>query len=257
MRASSMALWALLCAGIVTGCAGVLPKPPELPPRTYLLSADPNEGEARPAQAARGELRSLAPTLAVSRPEAAAGYGSARIAYMDQDYRLDYYADHAWVDSPGAMLGPLLIDALRGSGAFAAVTENARGVGADLRLDTVIESLYQDFRSRPSQARVQLRVRLVDLQGRRVLATRVFTGSQPAPSDDAYGGVVAANRVLAKMLPEVAAFAAEAATRAERSRTQAPAAPRQQTGESGASWRLQSTAMELTGTPARGPSPLE
>lgn len=225
MRASSVALWALLSVGIVTGCAGMLPNPPELPPRTYLLTADPSGREAHPGKAARGELRSLAPTLAVSRPEAAAGYGSARIAYMEQDYRLDYYADHAWVDSPGAMLGPLLIEALRGSGAFAAVTEDARGVGADLRLDTVIESLYQDFRSRPNQARVQLRVRLVDPQGRSVLATRVFTDSQPAPSDDAYGGVVAANRVLARMLPEIAAFVAEAATRAERSRTQAPATP--------------------------------
>jgi cholesterol transport system auxiliary component len=136
------------------------------------------------------------------------------MAYMEEDYRLDYYADHAWVDSPPAMLGPVLVDALRASGAFATVTEDARGITSDLRLDSLIVNLYQDFRTRPSMARLEIRVRLVDPQGRRVLASRAFADAEPAPSDDAYGGVVAANRALARMLPRIADFAAETASRA-------------------------------------------
>jgi cholesterol transport system auxiliary component len=133
------------------------------------------------------------------------------MAYLEQDYRLDQFADHEWVESPSAMLRPLLVTALRGNSAFGAVSEDARGISADLRLDTLIEVLHQDFRSRPSLARVKLRVRIVDPNERRVLATRVFSDTEIAPSDDAYGGVVAVNRILTRLLPQIADFAAETA----------------------------------------------
>jgi cholesterol transport system auxiliary component len=131
------------------------------------------------------------------------------MVYLEQDYRLDSFADHEWVDTPAAMLGPLLVKALRESGAFRTVSEDARGIAADLRLDSVIESLYQDFRTRPSQARIELRVRLVAQDGRRILATETFSDSESAPTDDAYGGVVAMNRILTRMLPRIADLAAE------------------------------------------------
>lgn len=202
----------VLPLSLLAGCAGVLPQPPEPAPRTYLLAPDQMAGETGSGNRRLGGLRGPARTLSVSRPEDAAGYASARMAYVEQDYRLDYFADHAWVDSPAAMLGPLLVEALRG--AFPAVAEETRGIGTDLRLDTFIESLYQDFRTRPSQARVQIRVRLVDPERGHVLASRVFTDAEPAPADDPYGGVVAVNRVLSRMLPEIAAFAEGAAARA-------------------------------------------
>jgi cholesterol transport system auxiliary component len=109
------------------------------------------------------------------------------------------------------MLEPVLVEALGASPAFGAVTPDARGIRADLRLDTTIEALYQDFRPHPSLGRVALRVRLVDLETGRILATRLFEDSEPAPSNDAYGGVQAINRLLGRLLPEVADFAARAA----------------------------------------------
>jgi cholesterol transport system auxiliary component len=198
----------VLAAALAASCAGVLPGPAEAPPRTYLLAPELVSGDATP-----GGRRESRPTVLVSVPEDAAGYDTRRMAYLEQDYRLDYYAGHEWVDTPAVMVGPLLVKALRGSGAFAAVSDDAGGIGADLRLDTVIESLYQDFRTRPSQARVELRVRLVDPERRRILASRVFADRQPAPSEDAYGGVEAANRALGRLLPQIAVFAAETAAR--------------------------------------------
>jgi cholesterol transport system auxiliary component len=197
-------LGACLVAALAGGCAGVLPGPREAPPLTYLLA--PNLGAV---DRSYRSLRGTGPTLLVSSVEAAAGYGTRRMVYLEQDYRLDSFADHEWVDTPAAMLGPLLVEALRESGAFGTVSEDARGIAADLRLDTVIESLYQDFRTRPSQARVELRVRLVAQDGRRILATEAFSDSEPAPTDDAYGGVVAMNRILTRMLPRIADLAAE------------------------------------------------
>jgi cholesterol transport system auxiliary component len=135
------------------------------------------------------------------------------MAYLERDYRLDYFADHQWVDSPAAMLEPLLVQALGAHPAFGAVGSDGRGIRADLRLDTVIEAFYQDFRTRPSRVRVALRVRLVDPGDGRILAMRLFDLTEPAPADAAYGGVQAINRAVARLLPEVADFAARAASR--------------------------------------------
>ena len=198
----------LLAPALLGACAGLLPGPAQSPARTYLLAPDlpPGDGAAL-------RLRGSGPTILVARPQDAAGYATQRMAYLERDYRLDYFAEHEWVASPAAMLGPLLVKALRGGGAFAAVSDDASSISADLRLDTVVESLYQDFRTRPSQARVELRVQLVEPDRRRILATRVFADTQPAPSDDPYGGVVAVNRVLSRLLPQIADFAAETAGR--------------------------------------------
>jgi cholesterol transport system auxiliary component len=194
----------VLVSALMGGCAGVLPGPAESSPMTYLLAPTLPSGDRVSA-----DLGQSRPTLLVARPEDAAGYATRRMAYLQQDYRLDYYADHEWVDTPAAMLGALLVKALTASQAFGAVSEDARGISADLRLDTVIESLYQDFRTRPSLARVELRVSLVEPERRRILATRVFADTEPAPSDDPYGGVVAVNVVLTRLLPRIADFAAE------------------------------------------------
>ena len=45
---------------------------------------------------------------------------------------------------------------------------------------------------------------------RRVVAWREFDASVSAPSEDAYGGVRAANRAVQDLLAELAAFSAQA-----------------------------------------------
>jgi cholesterol transport system auxiliary component len=83
-------------------------------------------------------------------------------------------------------------------------------VQADLRLDSEIVSLRQSFLARPSRVEFTLRVQLVDVPGRRVLATRYVELAQDAPSDDAPGGVTASNAAITRALALVAAFCAEA-----------------------------------------------
>lgn len=201
-------LGGLLAAVLLGGCSEILPRPPGGPPTTYLLAPD-----RPPAAEATGRSARTGPLLLVTLPEAAAGYDTRRMAYLERDYRLDYFVDHEWVDAPAAMLATLLVRTLRESAAFGDVSEATRGIEGGLRLDTTIESLYQDFRTRPSRVQVGLRVRLVDPEGGRILATRVFATTEPAPADDPYGGVVAANRALARLLPQIADFAAESARR--------------------------------------------
>jgi cholesterol transport system auxiliary component len=182
---------------LVSGCAGMLPAQVEAP-ATYFL-------DARPADRSAPLRRDL--VLAVGVPRARAGYDTAQIAYVRRPFELEYFAKSRWADTPARMLAPLLTLALEQSGGFHAVVQAPAGVAADLRLDTELIRLQHDFGTHPSRVEVALRAQLVDLRGKRVLAEAEFEEVEVAPSEDAYGGVIAANRAMQRMLARVAEFA--------------------------------------------------
>lgn len=186
---------------LVLGACSALSPSVTAPPSFYVLE--------RLASVAPPSMPALAPTLIINPTHAAAGFDSARIVYVREAHRLDYFAHSEWVDPPARMLTPLLVSAIEGAGAFRAVVATPSAAATDLRLDTEIVRLQHEFLSRPSRVRFTLRVNLVDDKTRRVVARREFDASVAAASDDAYGGVVAANRAVQTTLKELAAFVAE------------------------------------------------
>ncbi|MDH3872391.1 MAG: ABC-type transport auxiliary lipoprotein family protein, partial [Gammaproteobacteria bacterium] len=183
---------------LLTGCS-VLPGPPPQATEQYTLeyTADPQIAAA-PGNGAT--------VLIVSAPRAHGGYDSARIAYMEKAYGLRYYTRSRWAATPARMLAPLLADAIQETGRFQALHRPPGSVAADMRLDTELIRFHQDFTVQPSVMRVTLRAQLVDLQAGRVLATRLFDVRQVAATEDAYGGVVAANHAVQQLLQELAQF---------------------------------------------------
>ena len=157
-----------------------------------------------------------APTLIVSPPHAAAGHDSQRIIYVRDTFKLEHFAHSEWIEPPARMLAPLLVAAIEKTGAFRAVVLTPSNAAGDLRLDTEIIRLQQDFRTRPSTVRFTLRATLIDQETRRVEAWREFDNSVPSGSEDPYGGVVAANRAVQLTLENLAGFCAEAARSPQR-----------------------------------------
>jgi cholesterol transport system auxiliary component len=194
-HASAFAVWAVLLAG----CVG-MPPPQAEAPTTYVL-------DARPAQKPARALQDV--VLAVSVPRARAGYDTAQMAFVRAPYELEYFAKSRWADTPSRMLAPLLVQALEQAGGFRAVVQAPNAVPADLRLDTELVRLRQNFGTRPPQIELALRAQLVDVRSRRVLATAEFDEVEPTTREDAYGGVVAANRALQRILVRLADFCAE------------------------------------------------
>jgi cholesterol transport system auxiliary component len=174
--------------------------------QTHLLAAGPGPGRA---QVPRAEARP-GPSLFVPQPVVRGGLDSRRMVYVARPYELSYFARNEWADTPARMLHPLIVQALETNGAFRAVVSASNAVASDLRLDTELLALQQEFLERPSVARVAIRAQLVDLSSRRVLATEVLEAEELAPTDDPYGGVIALNRALARVLEDLAAFAARA-----------------------------------------------
>jgi cholesterol transport system auxiliary component len=194
LRAGIVATLALLAAG----CSLLAPAPADETVRHLL--------DARPA-VARLPQRDL--VLAVSPPRAAPGFDTTAMAYVQTTHALDHYATHRWADTPARMLGPLLTRTLEDAGSFRAVVYGPSGVPADLRLDTEIVVLRQSFLARPSRVELTLRLQLVDVAARQVLATRYIEVVEDATSDDAAGGVAAANAAVARALTQAAAFCVE------------------------------------------------
>lgn len=160
------------------------------------------------AASAQPATSSAAPSILVSPVRAAPGLESARMAYQREANRLDYYARNRWVDAPAAMLQPLVVKALEAQGGFAAVVQGPAAVQAQRRLDLDLTQFVQDFSQSPSCMRVSVRAQVIDMATQKVLATRVFESHMAATSEDARGGVDAANRALAELLPSLAAWVA-------------------------------------------------
>jgi cholesterol transport system auxiliary component len=189
----------LAAAALLSACAALQP-PPEENQNTYVLEARAPAGSPR----AKRDL-----VLAVSMPRARPGFDTPQMAYERRPHEIEYFTRNRWADSPARMLAPLLAQALEQSGTLRAVVQAPGAAAADRRLDVEIVRLVQDFSVRPSRVRFTLRAQLIDVGARRVLATREFDEVESAPSDDPYGGVIAANRALERLLGELADFCAE------------------------------------------------
>jgi cholesterol transport system auxiliary component len=207
----------LLAAGLIlalaAGCSALQPK---ATPQPAFYSLDSGKVESRDTPA----LPPTALTLIVNPPHAASGFDSQRILYVRTDHQLEYFAHSEWVDTPARMLAPLIVSAVEQSGVYRAVVLTPSAAAGDLRLDSEIVRLQHEFGGKTggnpetnaaSQVRFTLRAYLVDNSTRRVLAWREFDATEPSPSEDPYGGVIAANRAVQKVLRQLATFCAETA----------------------------------------------
>ena len=189
-----------LLAAILTSCS-LLPAGEKTPLHTYLLSLDTSPVNPSAASGGTG-----AATLLVNLPQAQAGFDTPRMVYLLRPHAVDYYAHNQWADTPARMLAPLLVQAMEKTGCWRFVAQMPAAVQGNHRLDTEILHWQHEFFSQPSRMRLTLRVQLVELRRQSVIAERRFETLEDAPSEDAYGGVIAANRAVGKLLEQVAGW---------------------------------------------------
>ena len=187
---------AWLAAAAAGACTAIQPPRVESP-SLHVLQAAPLPRSARPP---RDVVVEVAP------PRAWPGFDTRDIVYVREPYELDFYAASRWADTPARMLGPLLARALEETGSFRAIVAIPGPVPADVRVDTELQRLQQGFGAKPSRVELTLRVQLTDLKAKRVLAAKVFDETGPAATEDAAGGVAAANRALQRALGAIADF---------------------------------------------------
>lgn len=145
----------------------------------------------------------------IDAPRAPSSLNSREIAYQPEPHQLRYYSRSQWADTPPRMLESALVNAFERSGLFKGVVHGPSPVDAGYRLGTELLRLEQDFTGEgASVLRLALRVSLSDLNERRLLGSRLIEAAVPAPSENAEGGVRAAQQALAQAVQEVLRFTA-------------------------------------------------
>ena len=196
---------------ITLGACSAL-QPSATPPPTFYALDNARQAQLPPKQdPVQATAQNAKLTLIVNPPRAAAGFDSQRIIYVREPHKLEYFANSEWVDPPALMLGPLVVAAVQNSGAFNAVVLTPGAAVGDWRLDTEIIRLQHEFQTQPSRVRFTLRAYLVDSKTRHVLAWREFDDYAPAESENPYGGVLAANKVVQTVLDKLSVFCADSA----------------------------------------------
>lgn len=199
---------ALLSALLAGGCSGLLTSG-TAPPSVYSLDAAAN---VRPST--QGLINSgAAPTLIVSPTTAAPGFDSQHIIYVRVAHQLEHFAHSEWVNTPARMLAPRIIAAIETAGGFRGVASATSGIAGDMRLNTEVLRLQQEFGSGPSRVRFTLRASLLDNATRQVISWREFDETVAAESENPYGGVVAANRAVQIVMEQLSRYCAHASAR--------------------------------------------
>lgn len=197
-----------LALALNAGCGVLFPKAGQQPSFYTLDSAPP-----APHAATVGASRVLisAPTLIVNPPGAASGFDSQHIIYVRGSHTHEYFSHSEWADTPARMLAPLIVAAIENGGVFHAVVLTPSVAAGEIRLDTEIMRLEQNFVDQPSRVRFTLRAYVVDDATRQVIAWREFDETVAATSEDPHGGVIAANRAVQVVMERLASFCTVAA----------------------------------------------
>lgn len=179
----------------LTAC--VSPRASE-PIRTYVLSPDESVWNSEVPPIRKTEF-----VLVVTTPKAKPGFDTPSMVYVKRPYELNSFALHQWADTPARMLLPVLVQALERSGSWRAVVTVSSPVRGDYRLDFEDLVLEQEFLDTPSRIRLALRGRLTHVGESKVIGSREFELLETVPSDDPYGGVLAANKATAQLLQQI------------------------------------------------------
>jgi len=191
------------CVLLALTAAGCLsPRADSVPVHTYRLTLGPDRPEDRPVDI-------NGPILQVGTPLAEQGYETTRMVYLKRPYELEHYAVNQWADTPARMFASLMLRALGRTGSWRAVVPLPGSIRGDFRLESYGFTLQQEFMQDPSRVRVTVHAQLVDVKESRVVGTRSFEMVENAPSEDAYGGVLAANRAIAALLDDMASWLRE------------------------------------------------
>jgi cholesterol transport system auxiliary component len=185
----------------LAGCGGVF-ESSLAAPQTYVLRL--------PAVAAT-TTGPAAGSLLVRRPEAGPGLDSNRIALLRSDRRFDFYAASLWAAPAPDVIESVIIDALRGTGAFTAVLDDASPFAPRYDLRVTLRRFESDYTAggKPT-IHVVLDCTLGRHRDRALLASFTSQGSAVA-AEDRLGSVVAAfEAATAAAMSELSRAAAEA-----------------------------------------------
>ncbi len=196
---------ALLVTGLssvaLSACSGLI-GPPDAPP-LYMLKASVGPAGGGPR---------VPWQISVVLPDAPDSLDSARIALVQPNDQLDYFANSSWQDRLPFLVQAALIDAFEGSGRITSVGHDTDGLKSDYLLLTDIHDFQAryDVADGVPTAVVKLSVKLIAARTR-TIAQAISVGKEVAASQNSVPAVVAAfNQALSDTMAQTVAWALNA-----------------------------------------------
>lgn len=155
-------------------------------------------------------------TILVTQANANPGYQSEEIIYVNKPYQINNFGKNVWVAAPSQLLLSLIVDSLRNSNFFHAVVSPPFTGSTDVRLESQLITLQQEFFARKSQVRLVMQLTLVNNNDNKIIASQRFSTVAVSATLDPYGGVVAANKATQSLMPQITEFVIHTLTSALR-----------------------------------------
>ena len=133
-------------------------------------------------------------------------YNTVEMAYTNCPYQIAYFSVNRWATTPSQMLQPLIVQTLQNTHSFRSVNTTPVIGEYDYALNTHLLELRQVFHCNMSEIHLVVRAQLINSSSNRVVATKQFTIIERTPQNTPYGGVIAANRAVERMLNQLAVF---------------------------------------------------
>jgi ABC-type uncharacterized transport system auxiliary subunit len=194
---------AILSAALaLTACSGVF-ESKLVAPQAYVLRLPPATAPAAAANAG---------SVLMQRPEAGPGLDSDRIALLRSDRRFDFYAASRWAAPAPDLIESVMLDALRATGSFSAVFDDAAQYAPDYNLRCGLRRFEADYTSggRVPTVHVALDCTLGRRRDRELLASFTAQGSSVAGEDRLNEVVAAFEAATATAMKELGRATAEA-----------------------------------------------
>jgi cholesterol transport system auxiliary component len=185
----------------LAGCGNLLGPPPASP--IYVLDT----GAAPVAAAAPAAKAGW--SLAIMRPSAPTALDSERIALIQPDAMMDYYANAVLPDRLPDLVQTALLAAFDRSGALTGVSREADAMHADYDLFVDIRdfALHYSVKDGVPEAVVTLAVRLATARGRAETASATFTQRAPASANSVGAAVAALGEALGAVVHQIVPWA--------------------------------------------------
>lgn len=162
--------------------------------------------DVKPVKLPKNSKTHLSILVAMSIPNP--GYETSAMIYMLTPYELSCYANSRWVAPPAEMLMSLLVQALRQTGHFYSVVSPPFVWMTSYRLDTRLLKLQQEFFFPVSHIRLAVEASLINRETNHVVVSPLFEVLIPTPTNNPYGGVLAANKAVVIISHRIAQFCA-------------------------------------------------
>jgi len=138
-------------------------------------------------------------SLSVSLSKSIPSLSSKNLIYLRENGETGTYLYSRWSDTPTALLQRSLITSLYENALFASLSPSNSIAQADWVLESDLDAFYHRFAHTKSEGYIDITYRLIDTRTKRLLGSKRFSISSPAPTMDAAGGVDALQKATREL----------------------------------------------------------